>query len=91
MENINKADRIQIIEKVKTSLFDWIGRAFIGLIVFFAYNIYIDVKTLVAVVPVLQERIHTLEMKMDRIENKVFMDDRFQYPYPEAKKEDEIK
>lgn len=90
MENNNKADNIQIIEKVKTTFFDWIGRAMVGLIVFFAYNIYTDVKTLVTTVPVLQERIQTLEKKVERMENKVFMDDRFQPPYPEAKKEDEV-
>lgn len=75
---------------VKLTLFDWIGRVVIALIGFFAYNIYLDVKTLVVVVPVLQERIQTIEQKVERMENKVFMDDRFQYPYPEMKKEDEI-
>src|SRR4051812_43641080 len=89
METTNKAEKqnIQIIEKVKTSLFDWVGRALFGLVVFFSYNIYTDVKTLLVVVPVLQEKITTLEKKMERMENKVFMDDRFQYPY---KKEDEV-
>lgn len=84
----NQDDKVQ--NDVKLTLFDWLGRAFIGLIVFFAYNIYNDVKTLVSVVPVLQQRIEVLEQKVERMENKVFTDARFQYPYPEMKKEEEV-
>ena len=60
------------------------------MIVFFSYNIYKDVKALTDGVPVLQQRIMNLEQKVERMENKVFMDDRFQYPFPEAKKEDPV-
>lgn len=77
-------------DKIKLTLFDWIGRVAFSLLVFFAYNIYKDVRTLTDGVPLLQMRIENLEHKVERMENKVFMDDRFQYPYPEAKKEEQV-
>lgn len=77
------------VDKVKTSLFEWIGRAMIGLVVFFAYNIYCDVKTLVTIVPVLQEKIQMLEKRQERLENKVYKSETFIY-HGEMLKADEV-
>lgn len=82
MEPQNFKDKINITEKVKITFFDWIGRAFIALISFYAWEIHSDVKLLVTVVPVLQEKVNMLEKRVEQMNNGTL-----QYS---GKKEEEI-
>lgn len=94
MEQDQPREEVQImrvIEKTKAGLTDWIGRILIALLAYMAVKIYEKVDGINASLPVLQMRVENLERKLERMENKVFLDPRFQGQYSgELKKEDDI-
>lgn len=72
---------------------EWLGKILIALLAWLAVKIYDKVNDLKENQPVIMLRMENLEKKVERMENKVFTDDRFQYPWNQPapmKKEEEI-
>ena len=86
-----ESEVIHVIQQAKAGLTEWIGRILIAVLAFLAVKIYDKVSDLATHQPMIEFRIEQLENKMERMDNKVFTDNRFQYPYdsPPAKHEEE--
>jgi len=61
------------IVEAKASVFDWLIRAVVSVTCFLIVEMRQDVKKLLEVVPVMQEKIERLQNDNQRLNNKVFV------------------